>query len=88
MGLIVAEDDSWFVDEQDATEQLEAIVGSPEKCFMLMRMYGESNIPYGTVYDRLMGKISDTKTIFRSKAKKNGFSDKQIDAFLEYQELV
>lgn len=62
------------IDEQAMTEQLEAVIGSPDKCFRLMRI--------------AQGPPPLSEESFRKKAIAKGFTEREINAYIEYASVV
>jgi hypothetical protein len=68
------------VDEQATTDAFEQFVGGVRKAQHLLYLYNNS-YPHGTEMDRLMGKGRTKDQVFRTKAKREGFTDAHINAF-------
>lgn len=68
-------------DEQAAHEEFEQLVGGPERGFRLMRLY-ESARQSASGNRFTLQKMPSAEEIFRKRAKQDGYTDKQITAFL------
>ncbi len=56
-------------------------VGGTRRADQLSRIAKDS-YPHGTEMDRLMGHGMTREQVFRHKAKQEGFTDEEVDAFL------
>ena len=72
------------IDERKTTEAFVDYVGGTVKADRLLYLWGISH-GYGTKHDFLMGKGITRKQNFRRKAKEEGFTDEQVDAFFLMQ---
>ena len=79
------------IDEQSMTKQLEAVVGI-DKCFRLMDIYNlsmgiakESQNPFRIGNDRGVETVTQ---VFTRKAQANSYTQREIDAFLDYRSVV
>jgi len=71
------------MDEQQATDKLESLVGSVDKCFRLMRLY--RSCCQATSGNRLFEyKPISTDDLFRQRAKQDGYSPAAINHYLNY----
>jgi len=76
------------IDEKAMTDQLESICGI-EGSFKLLDIMRESQqAASGNRYTLNTRHHIDYIKLFKEKAKFNGFSKKQIDAFLDYQSCM
>jgi len=69
--------------EQERTDDFVRLVGGVRKADRLQWIWNTS-YPYGTEYDRVFktGFYKTKEDVFRSRARKEGFSEGQINAFL------
>jgi hypothetical protein len=74
-----------MIDEQTAHENFETLVGGPDRGFRLMNFWTEAG--YATSGNEFQLSSWPPKPtqeeVFRSKAKRDGYTNKQIQAFLE-----
>lgn len=73
------------MNEQEATNKLEELVGSHEKCFRLMRIYRSAVTATpkpGTWMSR--GEEPTTESIFRKWADREGYSAAAIEHYLDH----
>lgn len=68
-------------DEQRTQDAFVDYVGGTAKAEQLSRIW-QNSWPSGTNYDRLMGRGGTKEDVFRAKAKREGFTDEDVDAFL------
>lgn len=73
------------IDEDAMIDQLESVVGSPSKCFHLMNLMREAHIHCCNSYAR---KPKSREAIFRQMAKNSGYTTKQIQAYIEYDQIL
>lgn len=71
-------------DEALETAKFEELVGGSDRAFRLLRIY-QNSYPSGTEYDRLFGHGMTREQVFRKTAISNGFTNRQINAFLNLQ---
>ena len=72
------------MEEHEAFEQL---CGGPTRAFQLLHCHSES-MPHPSAYDLMMqGKTREQskEESFRRRAKRQGFTEQEINAFLELQ---
>ena len=69
------------IDERATSEAFEEYVGGRQRAERLLWIWNNS-YPSGTAYDKLMGRGSTKEQVFTVKAKREGFSEQDIDAFL------
>ena len=70
------------VDEQEANDRFVRLVGGVRKADRLQQIWN-SSFPHGMEYDKLQGRYISREQDFRNKAKREGFSDRAIEAFLK-----
>jgi len=72
-----------LVDEQATQEAFETFVGGINRAERLVWLWNNS-YPSGTAYDRMFraNSYQSKENIFKNKAKREGFADEQIKAFL------
>jgi len=73
--------------EQERTDAFEALVGGPTNAFHLLHMWQET-YDHRTEWDRLISNVSKQEAKeqkLRKRAKQEGYTDKQIDAFFDLQ---
>jgi len=71
--------------EQDRHEAFEELVGGPTRAFRLLHMW-QNTYDNRTAYDRLGSKVSQQEAKerkLRRRATSDGYTDAEIDAFLE-----
>lgn len=72
------------IDEQATQDDFVELVGGTAKADRLMNIYNNS-YPSGTAYDRLQGRGKTKDEVFQAKAKREGYTDEQIEAFFMLQ---
>lgn len=71
------------MDEQEATDLLEAIVGNVDKCFRLMRLYRScEESASGNAFT--LRKLPSTEERFRKLAQTEGYSLQAINHYLNH----
>jgi hypothetical protein len=73
-----------FRDEQQETDDFEELCGGVAKAQRLLHLYQDS-YPNGTAYDFLMGRGATKEQVFEAKAKREGFTAQQVNAFRNLQ---
>lgn len=70
--------------EQEQHQAFENLCGGPDKAFRLMRIWEETSNPVGGTFI-LSPQEKEAKRLqnFKNRATANGFSTKQINAYLE-----
>lgn len=69
--------------EQEATDKLETLVGSVDKCFRLMRLYRScEQSASGNAFT--LHKLPTTEERFRKRAAEEGYSVKAINHYLNH----
>ena len=68
-------------DEQATQDAFVEFVGGTRRADQLSRI-AQNSYPHGTEMDRLMGHGLTREQVFRCKAKQEGFTDEEVDAFL------
>jgi hypothetical protein len=71
------------MDEQEATDKLEELVGSVDKCFRLMRLY-QSCEQSASGNRFTLTKLPSTEERFRKRAKEEGYSQEAINHYLNH----
>ena len=81
------------IDEQSMTNQVEDAVGGPDQCFRLMDIYDgskriskEQHNPFRIGHGSQ--KPETVEEVFRRKAQANSFTNRQIDAFIDYRSVM
>ena len=69
------------MDEQEANDRFVRLVGGVKRADRLQQIWNMS-YPHGTELDKLWGRYVSREDDFRRRAKAEGYTDKQIDAFL------
>ena len=75
-------------DEQDLTDELERVCGGAERTFRLLGIYRRASDACSGNHFQIRGKLPDQTEIFTKAAKRDGYTDEQIRAFLSYQGAV
>lgn len=70
--------------EAEATKQFEELMGSPRRAERLLHLYSRS-YSTGTALDVLRGQGKTKIQAFRLYAKREKFTEQEIDAFLSLQ---
>ena len=72
--------------EADKHEEFEIAVGGNQKAFELLHIWNNSH-PVGTKYDELIdnGRYKSKTQMFIRTAKRRGYTESQIDMFLNLQ---
>jgi hypothetical protein len=70
--------------EADEHAAFEELCGGPSRAFKLLHIYKDS-YPSGTELDRLYGLGKSKVEVFKAKARREGFNDEQVAAFLRLQ---
>lgn len=71
------------MDEQEATDKLEELVGSVDKCFRLMRLY-EACVQAASGNRFTLTKLPTAEERFRKRAKEEGYSQAAINHYLNH----
>jgi hypothetical protein len=70
--------------EEEENAAFEELCGGPRRAFKLLHIYQDS-YPSGTELDRLYGQGKSKVEVFKAYARREGFSDEQVAAFLKLQ---
>jgi hypothetical protein len=68
-------------DEQAETDAFERLCGGVKRAQRMLYLWNDS-YPAGSEYDRMMGRGASKAEVFKAKAKREGFTDEQIAAFM------
>jgi hypothetical protein len=71
------------MDEQQATDKLERLVGSVDGCFRLMRLY-RSCVEAASGNKFTLRKLPTVEERFRKRATEDGYSRAAINHYLNY----
>ena len=69
------------MDEQEATDKLEELVGSIDGCFRLMRLYRDCDT---SVRTQVFGKPRKVEDVFRDRAKAERYTPEAINHYLNH----
>ena len=72
------------MDEQEATDKLEELVGSVDRCFRLMRLYQRCQESISGDRYNLFAKPRKLENVFRAAALRDGYNNDIIDHYLNH----
>ena len=80
------------IDERAMTNQLEEEIGNIDRCFRLMRIYDNAvriaNASSNPMRMFLNDEPKTVEEVFNRKAKEDRYTQREIDAYMDYRSVV